>query len=263
MSAARTGSVAQGLRDMRDTPPLPALLAIPAIDLLGGQAVRLAEGDPARATVYAADPLAKLREFVRAGATRIHVVDLDGAFAGHPVQTDLIQALVAAAHSLGAEVEVGGGLRDRAAVELALATGADYVVIGTLAVREPDIAHALCRAHPGRIIVAIDARDGWVAISGWQETSRVPAAALARAAASWGAVALLYTDIARDGLQVGVAVESTAALQRGLDIPVIASGGVGSLADLDALRRQHIPAVILGRALYEGSFTLQEALARC
>jgi phosphoribosylformimino-5-aminoimidazole carboxamide ribotide isomerase len=239
------------------------LLAIPAIDLLKGQAVRLAEGDPARSTVYAADPSIKLREFIRAGATRIHVVDLDGAFAGRPVQTELVRSLVAEAHALGAEVEVGGGLRDRAAVEAALATGADYVVIGTLAVREPDTARALCHAHPGRIIVAIDARDGWVAIAGWQETSRVPAAALARTAASWGAAALLYTDVARDGLQVGAAVESTAALQRGVDIPVIASGGVGSLADLDALRREHIHAVILGRALYEGSFTVEEALARC
>lgn len=243
-------------------PALPTMLAIPAIDLLAGQAVRLSEGDRARATVYAPDPSAKLREFIRAGATRLHVVDLDGAFAGHPVQTELVRRLVAEAHALGAEVEVGGGLRDRPAVEAALATGADYAVIGTLAVREPDTAQALCRAYPGRVIVAIDARDGWVAIAGWQETSRVPAAALARAAASWGAVALLYTDVARDGLQVGAAVESTAALQRGVEIPVIASGGVGCLADLDALRRQHIHAVILGRALYEGSFTLEEALAR-
>jgi len=242
---------------------MTGMLAIPAIDLMAGQAVRLAEGDPARATIYTADPRAKLREFVRAGATRIHVVDLDGAFAGRPVQTELVSSLVAEAHALGAEVEVGGGLRDRAAVEAALATGTDYAVIGTLAVREPDTAHALCRAHPGRIIVAIDARDGWVAIAGWQELSRVPAAALARAAASWGAVALLYTDVARDGLQVGAAVESTAALQRGVEIPVIASGGVGSLADLDALRQHNIHAVILGRALYEGSFTLEEALARC
>jgi phosphoribosylformimino-5-aminoimidazole carboxamide ribotide isomerase len=239
------------------------MLAIPAIDLLGGQAVRLSEGDPARATVYSADPGAKLREFVRAGATRLHVVDLDGAFAGRPVQTALVRRLVDEAHALGVEVEVGGGLRDRAAVEAALATGADYAVIGTLAVREPEITQALCRAYPGRVIVAIDAREGWVAIDGWQETSRVPAAALARAAASWGAVALLYTDVARDGLQIGAAVESTAALQRGVDIPVIASGGVGSLADLDALRRQGVHAVILGRALYEGSFTLEEALARC
>lgn len=239
------------------------MLAIPAIDLMGGQAVRLCEGDPDRATVYAADPGVKLREFIRAGATRLHVVDLDGAFAGRPVQTALVRRLVDEAHSLGVEVEVGGGLRDRAAVEAALATGADYAVIGTLAVREPEVVQALCRAYPGRVIVAIDAREGWVAIDGWQETSRVPAAALARAAASWGAVALLYTDVARDGLQVGAAVESTAALQRGVDIPVIASGGVGSLADLDALRRHGVHAVILGRALYEGSFTLEEALARC
>ena len=252
-----------GTTPMQGTTRMTGMLAIPAIDLLEGRAVRLSEGDPARATVYAADPRAKLREFVHAGAKRIHVVDLDGAFAGRPVQTELVRSLVADAHALGAEVEVGGGLRDRAAVEAALATGADYAVIGTLAVREPDIAHALCRAYPGRVIVAIDARDGWVAIAGWQELSRVPAAALARAAASWGAVALLYTDVARDGLQVGAAVESTAALQRGVEIPVIASGGVGSLADLDALRRQNIHAVILGRALYEGSFTLEEALARC
>ncbi len=244
--------------------PLPTrLLPIPAIDLLAGQAVRLAEGDPARATVYAADPSVKLREFIRAGATRLHVVDLDGAFAGRPVQTDLVRSLVTEAHALGAEVEVGGGLRDRAAVEAALATGADYAVIGTLAVRDPESAEALCRAHPGRIIVAIDARDGLVAISGWQETSRVSAAALGRSAATWGAAALLYTDVARDGLQVGVAVESTAALQRHLEIPVIASGGVGSLADLDALRDHSVHAVILGRALYEGSFTFAEALARC
>ena len=242
---------------------LTAMLAIPAIDLLGGHAVRLSEGDPARATVYATDPAAKLREFVRAGATRLHVVDLDGAFAGRPVQSELVRSLVELAHSLGAEVEVGGGLRDRAAVEAALATGADYAVIGTLAVREPEVAQALCRAYPGQIIVAIDAREGWVTISGWQETSRVPAAALARAAATWGAVALLYTDVLRDGLQVGVALESTVALQRGLEIPVIASGGVGSLADIDALRRHNIQAVVLGRALYEGSFTLEEALARC
>jgi phosphoribosylformimino-5-aminoimidazole carboxamide ribotide isomerase len=247
---------------MRDTPPLPSP-GHPAIDLLGGQAVRLAEGDPARATVYAADPRTKLREFIAAGAARIHVVDLDGAFAGHPVQTTLVRAW--------STRPTRSAPRSRSAAACATARPSrprwppapTTSVIGTLAVREPDVVHALCRAHPGRIIVAIDARDGWVAIAGWQETSRVPAAALARAAASWGAVALLYTDVARDGLQVGVAVESTAALQRGLDIPVIASGGVGSLADLDALRKQHIQAVILGRALYEGSFTLQEALARC
>ena len=179
-------------------------------------------------------------------------------------QAELVRALVAEARALGAEVEVGGGLRDRAAVEAALTAGAPYAVIGTLAVRDPDAAQALCRAHPGRrIIVAVDARDGWVAICGWQETSRVPAAALARAAASWGAAALLYTDIARDGLQVGAAVESIAALQRGVGIPVIVSGGVGNRTELDALRRHGVHAVVLGRALYEGSFTLEEALARC
>ncbi len=241
----------------------PSLRAIPAIDMLDGKAVRLLEGDRNRVTVYANDPCAKMREFITAGATRVHVVDLDGAFAGRPVQTDLIRQLVDIAHAAGIEVEVGGGLRDHAAVVAVLATGADFAVIGTLAVRQPHVAEALCHAYPGQIIVAIDARDGQVAISGWQETSDVSAAALARAAASWGAAAVLYTDIARDGHQVGVAVDATAALQRGLQIPVIASGGVGSLGDLDALRQHHVAAVILGRALYEGAFTLEEALARC
>lgn len=240
------------------------MLAIPAIDLMGGKAVRLAEGDPRRVTVYAEDPRAALREFLAAGARRVHVVDLDGAFAGRPVQTDLLRELVQLAHREGAEVEAGGGLRDAASVLAMLDTGADYVVVGTLAVRDPDVVSELCRQHPGRIIVAIDARDGLVAVAGWQETTAVPALALAKSAAIWGAAGLLHTDVARDGLQVGPAVESTASLQRAVpDVLVIASGGVGSLADLDALRGACVRAVVLGRALYEGSFTLEEALARC
>ena len=240
------------------------MLAIPAIDLMGGKAVRLSEGDPRRATIYADDPRAALRDFLNAGARRVHVVDLDGAFAGRPVQTDLIRELVAIAHAGGAEIEVGGGLRDAAAVISVLDTGADYAVVGTLAVREHRIVAELCRQHPGRIIVAIDARDGLVAVDGWQESSAVPALALAKSAAIWGAAALLHTDIARDGLQVGPAVDATAGMQRAVpETLVIASGGVGTLADLDALRAADVRAVVLGRALYEGSFTLEEALARC
>ena len=240
------------------------MLAIPAIDLMGGKVVRLQEGDQRRAKVYGDDPCAILRGFLAAGARRVHIVDLDGAFAGRPVQTDLVRELVAVAHEQGAEVEVGGGLRDAHAVLAMLDTGVDYVVIGTLAVRDPDAVSQLCRRHPGRMMVAIDARDGLVALSGWQEPTAVPALALAKTAAIWGAAALLHTDIARDGLQVGPALDATISMQRAVpSVLVIASGGVGSLADLDALRAADVRAVVLGRALYEGSFTLEEALARC
>ena len=240
------------------------MLAIPAIDLMGGKAVKLREGDPRSATLYADDPRAAWRDFLSAGARRVHVVDLDGAFAGRPVQTDLIRELVAIAHESGAEIQVGGGLRDAAAVTAILDTGADYGVVGTLAVREPSTVAQLCRHNPGRIIVAVDARDGLVALAGWQESSAVPAIALAKSAAIWGAAALIHTDIARDGSQGGPAVDDAASMQRAVpNILVIASGGVSTLADLDALRAADVRAVVLGRALYEGSFTLEEALARC
>ncbi|PRQ05946.1 1-(5-phosphoribosyl)-5-[(5-phosphoribosylamino)methylideneamino]imidazole-4-carboxamide isomerase [Enhygromyxa salina] len=247
------------------------MLVIPAIDLLEGQAVRLVEGDRAQATVYSSQPWSLATEFVRAGATRVHVVDLDGAFAGKPVQLDLMRRLLAAARSAGeVELQVGGGIRDAAAVHALIEAGVDKIVVGTLAVRQPELVAELCRAHPNQIIVAIDARDGMVSIEGWRETSSVPAAELALQAANWGAAGLLFTDVSRDGLQVGSAVESTAALQAQVDrahpdqtIDVIASGGVGSLEHLDALAAAGVRAVICGRALYERSFTLKEAIARC
>jgi phosphoribosylformimino-5-aminoimidazole carboxamide ribotide isomerase len=252
------------------------VLVIPAIDLLEGRAVRLAKGDRSRSTIYSEQPWALAQEFAAAGARRIHVVDLDGAFAGEPRQVELIRRLIdsaRAARSADAppvELEVGGGIRDAAAVETLIAAGVDKVVVGTLAVREPELVAELCRRFPTAIVVAIDARDGMVAVEGWREVSTMPAAELAREAASWGAAALLYTDVARDGLQVGPAVEATAALQAEVDrvrpdrtTDVIASGGVGSLDHLDALAAAGVRAVICGRALYERSFTLQEALARC
>ena len=239
------------------------MIVIPAIDLMGGEVVRLAEGDPARATVYSGDPRAQIRAFARAGARRVHVVDLDGALAGEPRQLPRIAELAAAARHDGLQLQVGGGIRSSAAAAAALEVGADLVVIGTLAVRAPMEAMALCERYPGRVIVAIDARDGKVAIDGWQERTHVAASTLAIDAHAWGAAALLYTDVARDGLQGGADVAATAALQRLVPIPVIASGGVGSLADLDALRAAGVQAVVLGRALYEGSFSLEEALARC
>lgn len=245
------------------------MLVIPAIDLLEGQAVRLSEGDRARATSYSAEPWTLAASFVAAGAQRIHVVDLDGAFAGRPMQVALVQRLIASARSEATRVEstvelqVGGGIRDAHAVETLIDAGVDKVVVGTLAVREPETVASLCRRHPNKIVVAIDARDGMVSIEGWRETSAMPAATLARQAADWGAAALLYTDVRRDGLQGGPAVESTAALQADVAIDVIASGGVGALEHLDALATAGVRAVICGRALYERSFTLEEALARC
>jgi phosphoribosylformimino-5-aminoimidazole carboxamide ribotide isomerase len=248
------------------------VLVIPAIDLLEGQAVRLSEGDRARATSYSDEPWTLAADFVAAGAQRIHVVDLDGAFAGRPMQVALVQRLIESARSEAAnakhetqpvELQVGGGIRDAQAVETLIDAGVDKVVVGTLAVREPELVASLCRRHPNKIVVAIDARDGLVSIEGWRETSAMPAALLARQAADWGAAALLYTDVRRDGLQGGPAVESTAALQAEVAIDVIASGGVGALEHLDALATAGVRAVICGRALYERSFTLEEALARC
>jgi len=235
----------------------------PAIDVMGGIAVRLAEGERERMTAYDPDPVGLAARFAAAGAPLVHVVDLDGAFEGSPQQLPLISAMVRAAHERGAKVQVGGGLRSVAAIEAVLAAGADRVVVGTLAVRDPEAVEALCARAPGRVVIAIDARDGVVAVDGWRQSGGISAATLAARAEQWGAAAVLFTDVARDGLQVGAATEATATLQRHVAIDVIASGGVGSLADLDALAAAGVRAVVIGRALYEGAFTLEEALQRC
>jgi phosphoribosylformimino-5-aminoimidazole carboxamide ribotide isomerase len=228
---------------------------LPAIDLLGGRAVRLEAGDRARATVFHERPVELVAELARGGADRLHVVDLDGAF-GEPRQAELVRAIVAASPI---PVEVGGGLRDPAAIEAAIELGAAYVVLGTAAVRDPALVERACRAHPGRVIVAVDARDGVVAVDGWTTSGGISALDLGRRAAAWGAAALLYTDVARDGLRAGPNVEATAALARGAGCEVIASGGVGSLADLASLRDAGIPAAVVGRALYDRRFTVAEA----
>jgi phosphoribosylformimino-5-aminoimidazole carboxamide ribotide isomerase len=235
------------------------MIVIPAIDLLGGCAVRLTQGRREAATVYDRAPWAVAARFAAAGATRLHVVDLDGAFAGRPENTAAIERILAAAPGLA--VQVGGGVRDRATVDRLLGLGAGAVVLGTAAVRDPALLGAACAAHPGRIIVAVDARDGVVALSGWTEGTGLTAAAVGAAARAAGAAAVLYTDIARDGMRTGPNVAATAALAAALaPLPVIASGGVGTLADLAALRAAGTFAVIVGRALYEGAFTLTEAL---
>lgn len=230
----------------------------PAIDLLGGKAVRLEEGRRDRATVFSDAPIELVSQLARDGADRLHVVDLDGAFAGSPQQHALIRAIVEASPL---PVEVGGGIRDRAAIDAVVAIGAAYVVLGTAAVRSPELVEAACRAYPQRIIVAVDARDGVVAVDGWTATGNVTAIELGKRAAGWGAAALLYTDVARDGLHVGPNVDATAELARAVACEVIASGGVGSLGHLRELRDAKIAAVVVGRAIYDKRFTVAEAAA--
>ena len=239
------------------------MIVIPAIDLRRGKAVRLAQGQDHRATVYDDVPTAVLQRFIDADAKRVHVVDLDGAFTGAPQQGSLLQAMLDVCQRAGTTLQVGGGLRSQAAASELLDRGVDYVVIGTLALRDPKASEQLCREYPGRVIVAIDARNGMVAVDGWRETSTTTAEDLGRRANAWGAAALLHTDISRDGLQTGPAVAATAQLQASVEIPVIASGGIGRLQDLDALNAAGITATVVGRALYEGAFTIQEALGRC
>jgi len=228
---------------------------LPAIDLLGGRAVRLEEGKRDRATVFHDRPIELVAQLAQGGADRLHVVDLDGAF-GEPRQLTLIAALIAASPI---PVEVGGGIRDREAIDRVLALGAAFAVLGTAAVRSPALVEAACHAYPGRIIVAVDARDGVVAVDGWTTSGGITAIELTARAAAWGAAAVLYTDVARDGLGGGPNVAATAALARAAAIEVIASGGVGSLDHIAELRRAGIPAVVVGRALYDGRFTVADA----
>ncbi len=231
---------------------------IPAIDLLGGKVVRLAEGRRESAVVYRDDPAEVLDELAAGGARRVHLVDLDGAFDGPPGQAALLARLIARAR---VPLQIGGGLRTAEAVAHLVALGADRVVLGTAVAEDAALLASLCARHPGRIVVAVDGRDGRVLTRGWTAASDRSVVDLAREAASVGAAAVLYTDVRRDGLGVGPNVEATAALQRAVQIPVIASGGVGSVAHLHELRAAGIQECVLGRALYEGKVTLAEALA--
>lgn len=234
------------------------MMVIPAIDLLDGKAVRLSEGKRETATVYDDDPARLIGELAAAGAARIHVVDLDGAFHGARHHRELVERLLRASE---VPVQVGGGIRTYADAEAVLAAGARWVVLGTAAAKHPEMAEQLCRSHPGKIIVAVDARDGEVTVEGWVEGAGMSALELGRRAAGWGAAALLYTDVRRDGTHAGPNVEATAALHRAAGIDVIASGGVSTLDDLRALAAADVPAVVVGRALYDRRFTLPEAIA--
>ncbi|HEX6840888.1 MAG TPA: 1-(5-phosphoribosyl)-5-[(5-phosphoribosylamino)methylideneamino]imidazole-4-carboxamide isomerase [Stellaceae bacterium] len=237
------------------------MILYPAIDLKGGQCVRLLRGEMSAATVYNADPAAPARSFVAAGCRWLHVVDLDGAFAGKPMNAAAVAAIVAAAR---VPVQLGGGIRDRATIERWLEQGVTRVVLGTVALRDPALVKAACRAYPGKIAVGIDARQGRVAVEGWAKSSDMTALDLALAFEDAGVAAIIYTDIERDGALTGVDAEATAVLARRLTTPLIASGGVAGLADLAALKAHEtdgIAGVICGRALYDGRLDLGRALA--
>jgi phosphoribosylformimino-5-aminoimidazole carboxamide ribotide isomerase len=234
------------------------MIVFPAIDLKGEQVVRLAEGDMNRATVYGDDPPAQATAFAQAGATHLHVVDLDGAFAGASVNGDAVARIVAV---FPGKVQLGGGIRDRAGIERWLDLGVARVVIGTAALDNPELVREAARDFPGQIVVAVDARDNMVATKGWADVSTVSATDLARRFEDAGVAALLFTDVGRDGLLKGCNVEATAALAAAVDIPVIASGGVAGIDDICALRgKPGIEGVITGRALYDGRLDLAEAI---
>jgi phosphoribosylformimino-5-aminoimidazole carboxamide ribotide isomerase len=238
------------------------LILFPAIDLKDGNCVRLRRGEMDQATIYSADPGAQARAWKAAGFTHLHVVDLNGAFAGKPVNEAAVRSILAAT---SVPVQLGGGIRDLAGIGAWLEAGVHRVILGSAAAKNPALVIDACREFPGRIVVGIDARDGFVATEGWAETSTMTAVDLGLCFEDAGVAAIVYTDIGRDGMLTGLNLEQTVALAECLTTPVIASGGVGSLADLAALkhaaRGTRIEGVIVGRALYDGRVEPAEALA--
>ena len=232
---------------------------LPAIDLLESSAVRLLKGERDKKTVYSNDPVSLVSRFVSQGAKRIHVVDLEGAFEGHPVHTSLISKIV---DRCKVPIQVGGGFRTIEHVRATVDNGASFVVLGTSALTNPSFVRAACVEFPGKIIVAVDAVNGNVAIEGWTESTGTSAKELGEKARDWGASSLLFTDVGRDGTEDGPAVLATAKLERDVGLPVIASGGVGSLEHLESLRDAGLSMVIVGRAIYEKRFSLEEATRR-
>ncbi|WP_200939890.1 1-(5-phosphoribosyl)-5-[(5-phosphoribosylamino)methylideneamino]imidazole-4-carboxamide isomerase [Bosea sp. Leaf344] len=238
------------------------VILFPAIDLKEGRCVRLKQGDMAQATIFNDDPAAQARQFEEQGFRWLHVVDLDGAFAGKPMNAAAVEAILA---RVAFPVQLGGGIRDMATVEAWLAKGISRVIIGTAAVRDPAFVKAAARAFPGKVAVGIDARDGQVAVEGWAETSALAAADLGRRFEDAGVCAIIYTDIARDGMLQGINWDGTIALAGALSIPVIASGGLASMADIERLCAPDaalLAGAITGRALYDGRIDAAAALAR-
>ena len=235
------------------------MILYPAIDLKDGQAVRLLKGDMDKATVFNDDPAAQAMAFVEAGCDWLHLVDLNGAFAGEPVNAAAVEAILSRTK---VPAQLGGGIRDMATIERWLSKGLARVILGTVAVEYPDLVREAAAAFPGQVAVGIDARGGRVATHGWAEDTDVDATDLARSFEDAGVAAIIYTDINRDGAMQGPNVEATAALARAVSIPVIASGGVSSMADLQALKDcgAALNGAISGRALYDGAIDLSEAL---
>lgn len=232
---------------------------IPAIDLRGGLCVRLQQGDYNRETVFGDDPAAMAGRWVSEGATRIHLVDLDGAKAGKPVNVEAVRSVI---RSVGVPCQLGGGVRDERTIETWLEAGLDRVIVGTQALRDPEWFRLMAEKHPGRLVLGLDARDGMVATDGWLETSNVSAAVLAGRYDDLPLAAIIYTDIARDGTLEGPNFEATGELCRRVKTPVIASGGVGDLAHVERVATLPVAGCIVGRALYEGKFTLKDAVER-
>ena len=238
-----------------------SLIVFPAIDLKAGKVVRLAEGDMDRATIYGDDPTAQALAFAQSGAEYLHVVDLDGAFAGASVNGEAVRRIVAA---FPGHVQLGGGIRSRAGIEGWFDLGVSRVVIGTAALKDPDLVRGAARDFPKGIVVAVDARDGMVATAGWADVSDVPVADMARRFEDAGIASLLFTDVGRDGLLKGANIEATVDLARATDLPVIASGGVAGISDIHMLAlhaRDGIEGVITGRALYDGRLDLAAAIS--
>jgi phosphoribosylformimino-5-aminoimidazole carboxamide ribotide isomerase len=232
---------------------------IPSIDVLDGKVVRLHRGDYEKVTVFADDPAAQAVKLQELGARKLHVVDLDGARAGKPGNHEVLARIVRDAPKL--KVQVAGGIRTREAAEAWFERGAARVVLGTVAIKQPELAEALCRAHPEGIVIALDAKDGIIAVEGWLEATGQQLETVARKVDAWGAAAILFTDINRDGTREGPAVDTTAALQRNARATVIASGGIGTLEHLAALHEAGVRAAVCGRALYSGAFDLAQAFA--
>jgi phosphoribosylformimino-5-aminoimidazole carboxamide ribotide isomerase len=237
-----------------------AVILFPAIDLKDGQCVRLKQGEMSAATIFNADPAGQAESFAAQGFTWLHVVDLNGAFAGEPVNRDAVESIL---KTVDIPVQLGGGIRDMATIEAWLALGVRRVILGTAAVKNPKLVAEACRAFPARVAAAIDARNGKVAIEGWAETADIAAADLAKHLAGIGIAAIIHTDIDRDGLLRGLNIESTLALAREVDVPVIASGGLASIADIRRLLEPDcaiLEGAIAGRSLYDGRLDAGEAL---
>ena len=236
------------------------MILFPAIDLKDGVCVRLERGEMDHATIFNEDPAAQARSFEAAGFDWLHVVDLDGAFAGRSVNADAVGEILGA---VNIPVQLGGGIRDRAAIDAWLSRGVARVILGTAAVRDPGLVADACTAYPGRVAVGIDARAGKVAVAGWAETSKLSAVDLARRFQDVGVAAIIYTDIDRDGVFAGLNLDATLALAESASIPVIASGGLASISDIERLKERRygkLAGAIAGRALYDGRLDAKAAL---